>query len=437
MNFWWDDANGDGITSYDELWWRNYDSGVNAIYQPFDEDGNFVGDYEREEGLMWSGFTWGSVELTKPTSFVDLANWKQSQTHELNVSVEREIFHDFGVSGSFTWKRMGRFSTSYSYYPSDPAGTPNDQPDLNDHYRVKDDYYVAGVVPDTLYKPGPDGVYGTGDDIAVDPGEAAGQPWYALKGPSTNPLQASTPYSLTLMMPSNRYNSYWGIDLVWTKRLSNKWMANGSFTYQMQKLHLGDGWVDPTNNYATDNQIYGFSQGGGSGKTSQRIFSRWMFKLMGLYQLPYDISLSGTVSGHEGSIIRNFVTVQTYDGTNNPYYNTRDRSSGSMYVNTYGNSERLQAVWVFNLKLEKMLKLGSGGRMYFSVDAFNVMNTQIVTRRYDRDLGSFRFTGDADFNPGEAGYEVPLAYYNPSATQGVNNELLNPLIFRLGVRFEI
>jgi hypothetical protein len=68
MNFWWDDANGDGITSKDELYWRNYDSPVNAIYNVYDAGGNFVGDYEREYGLMWSGwYPFDSVALTSPT----------------------------------------------------------------------------------------------------------------------------------------------------------------------------------------------------------------------------------------------------------------------------------------------------------------------------------------------------------------------------------
>jgi hypothetical protein len=440
MDFWWDDLNGNGLAGLDELYWADISQGNLPIYNVFDGAGNFIGDEVGEYGSYWGSFTWGSTAVTKPTSFVDLANWKPSQTHEISASIEREIFHDFGVSASFTWKKNGRWSSSYSYYPSDPANTPNDDPNLNDHYRTKDDYYLAGVVPTMLYMPGPDGIYGNADDIAVDPGEAAGRPWYALKGPSDNPDTRATSYSLTLMQPSNAYNIYYGADFVFTKRLANKWMANGSFTYQFQKHHYGDGWVDPSTNWAYDNQIFAFSQGGGSGKISQRYFSRWMVKLMGLYQLPWDLSVSGTISGHEGTFNTNSFTVQNYTSYNNPLYNTRDRAQGEL-THTYNNSDRIQAVWVFNLKLEKMLKLGNGGRMYFSVDAFNVMNSQIVTRKYDRSLGTFRFTADPDLNPdlapGDAGYEVPYAWYAPGSTQGKNNELLNPLIFRLGVRFEI
>ncbi len=433
MDFWWDDVNSNGQASLDELFWTNTEIGYEPLYNPFQSDGTFVGDQVREYGSYWGGFTWGSSALTKPTSYIDLANFKTDLTHEVNVSLERELFQNFGASVSVYWKRMGRYSWSRAYYPSDPANTPNDEPvyteDLGaNHVRTQDDYYIAGYVPDMLYKPGTDGVYGTSDDIAVDPGAAAGLPWYALIGPSTNPITRSTSYSIQTMMPSNRYNVYYGFDLVATKRLANKWMFNGSFTYQMQKQHLGDGWLDPTGNWSYDNQIFGFSQGGGSGKISQVYFTRWMVKLMGLYQLPYDINLSGTVSAHEGTFNTNQFSISNYTSTN-PNYNSNDRSD-TFLTHTYNNSDRLGNVIVVNFKLEKVLRLGTGGRMYLSVDMFNAFNTQIVTRRYNRNLGTFRQSG-------AIGSEVPFSYAAPSATAGVNNELLNPLVFRLGVRFEI
>lgn len=431
MGFWFDDFNENGQVSLNELFWTDTTAGHEPLYRPFNDAGTFVGDNVDEYGSYFGGFTWGSTTLTKPTSYIDLANFKTDLTHEVNLSIEREIFQNFGVSLSGYWKRMGRYSWSRAYYPSDPANTPNDAPNMSDHIRVQEDYYIAGYVPDTLYKPGTDLVYGTSDDIAVDPGAAAGLPWYALIGPSTNPTTRSTPYSIQTMMPSNRYNTYMGIDLVITKRLANKWMFNGSFTYQMQKQHLGDGWLDPTNNWAYDNQIFGFSQGGGSGKISQVYFTRWMVKLMGLYQLPYDINLSGTVSAHEGTFNTNQFSISNYNypvGTN-PNYNSNDRSD-SFLTHTYNNSDRLGSVVVVNFKLEKVLRLGTGGRMYLSVDMFNAFNTQIVTRRYNRALGTFR-------QQGAIGSETPYSYANPSATQGLNNEILNPLVFRLGVRFEI
>jgi hypothetical protein len=435
MGFWWDDAagNGNGVVDSDELYWTDTAIGYEPLYNIWDSDGDFVGNYSREYGSYWGGFTWGSTDLTKPTSYIDLANWKTDQTHELNLSIEREVMQNLGVSLSGYYKKMGRYSWTRAYYPSDPANTPNDAPvyteDLGaNHVRVQSDYYIAGYVPDTLYKPGTDGVYGTSDDIAVDPGEAAGRPWYCLIGPSTNPDTRSTPYTINTMMPTSRYNEYYGFDLVFTKRLSNKWMANGSFTYQFQKQNLGGTSLDQTNDWAYDGQIFGFSQGGGSGKISQVYFTRWMVKLMGLYQLPWDLNISGTLSAHEGTFNTNSFGIQNRTSSN-PQYNSNSYSQ-SMLTHTYNNSDRLTTVVVVNFKLEKVLKLGTGGRMYLSVDMFNAFNSQIVTRRYNRSEGTFRLSGPI-------GSEVPYSYTNPSATAGVNNEILNPLVFRLGVRFEI
>ena len=41
------------------------------------------------------------------------------------------------------------------------------------------------------------------------------------------------------MMDPARKNTFLGGELVFTKRLSNKWMANAAFTWQTQKAYYG------------------------------------------------------------------------------------------------------------------------------------------------------------------------------------------------------
>jgi hypothetical protein len=401
LRFWWadgygygdnvDGANIDGVATLDELYWASYTSARTA-YHAFDEEGAFVGDTVREKGYMYSDFTWGSTALSDSRSLIDLANWKPSQTHEFNLSLEREIFQDFGMSLSFTWKRMGRFSWSPAYYPD------------TDHLRSKDDYLIAGYIPDTL----PDG---------SDPGEAAGKPWYLLTGDANGEY---TDYSKTVMMDPGRKNIYWGLDLVFTKRLSNRWMMNGSVTYQDQRLYYGEnGYLDPTNVWASEGQIYTFTMGGSSGKTNRPFFTRWMFKLSGLYQLPYDINVSGTVSGHQGTFYQTYFSLESMDWENENYY------TNSMPTTKYNNREQLGNVWVINFKLEKGFKIGNAGKMYFSADLFNILNSQTILRKRDVDYGTYYWEGDeiVDNSPGVA-------------TSGFNNEILNPLLLRLGVRFQ-
>ena len=419
MQFWWWDQSGDEMASKDELYWRDTSQDNLPIYHVYDGvTGEFVGDNGREYGWEWWGFTWGSTELTDTTDLVDTNTWKTDLTHEVNLSVEREIVKDFGVSLSYTWKRMGRFSRWLPYYQAGmeaPDGTLTTAA----HLRGQGDYEVKGTVPET--------VIGSGGE-EIDPLDAAGTEWWGLKpymvgGVWNGNYTFSTPYNYYTNIPSSRYNTYQGIDLVLTKRLSKKWMANASFTYQMQKQHIGDSWLEPTLNWANENQIYTFAQGSGSGKINANLFSRWMFKIMGLYQLPYDINISGTVQGHEGAVI------VTNFGVANSSLNATGGRSYTIPTVPYGKQDRLDTVVMFNLKFEKMFKLGDVGRMYFSLDCFNLFNSALIDRRYSVSLGTFRFTG-----PPETATQT--SYSVPYGQSGVNNSIMNPRLFRLGMRFQ-
>jgi hypothetical protein len=311
---------------------------------------------------------------------------------------------DFGVSLSYTWKRMGRMSWNQAYYPLEFY------PTLNDHVRSKDDYEVGSYIPSTLIDPSTGKTY--------DPGAAAGRPWYVLKvGAETLPSS----YTMTEMMDSDRRQIYWGFDLVFNKRLSNKWMMNGSFTYQMQNRYYGDyGFTDPTIMWALDGAIYGISLGGASGKIARDMFSRWMVKLTGLYQLPFDINVSGTINGNEGSFYATTFGIQ--DRT---LPNSRSNSN-TIPTASFNNRTRLPDVWSVNLKVEKAVKLGDTSRMYFSADLFNIINVDTVLRKYDINLGTFRVVGNA-----------PYSRTAPAATSGLTNDIMNPFVVRLGMRFQI
>jgi hypothetical protein len=405
VNFWWADGYGygtnidgdnpDGVATWDELYWAAY-AGPRPAYHAFNTSGVFVGDVDREYGYMYSDCILGETDLEDSHQSVDRENWKTDLTHELNLSIEHELFRDFGLSLSFNYKRMGRFSWTVDYYPA------------LSHVRSKDDYIIAGTVPATLTN-------GLGQTF--DPGEAAGKHWYVLTGADEG---LYTDYSRTVMQDPKRHNTYWGLDFVWTKRFSHKWMASGSFTYQDQRSYFGDyGYLDPTNLWASEGQIYAFDMGGGSGKTTRPFFTRWMFKLQGLYQLPYDISVSGTVSGHQGTYYQTYFSFED-DTLPNP-----DSISNDMPTTKYNDRTKLGDVWVFNFKLEKMFKLGEAGKMYFSADVFNAINANTILRKRDIHYGTFYFQSN-----------VFDDWAEPNANSGFNNEVLNPLLVRLGLRFQ-
>jgi hypothetical protein len=290
-------------------------------------------------------------------------------------------------------------------------------PTLNNHLRSQADYELGGTIPSVLTDPA------TGK--TVDPRQAAGQPWYVLKYIAET---GTTSYSKTVMMDPGRYDRYWGIDLVLNKRLSHKWMMNGSFTYQMQNSFYGPNGAgygpDPTNLWAYEGQIYGVSLGGTSGKIARYMFSRWMLKLTGLYQLPWDLNASATISGHEGSFVSYSFGVQDRTLPNPQSY------SNTMQMTTYDNKTRLPNVWTVSIKLEKAIKLGDNGRLYFSGDIFNLINSRVLLRQYDYVYGTYRFSGGPTAS-------VPYSWTAGATTSGAKNEIMNPLLFRAGVRFQI
>jgi hypothetical protein len=173
----------------------------------------------------------------------------------------------------------------------------------------------------------------------------------------------------------------------------------------------------------TEGQIYGINLGATSGKIGRAGFSRWMLKLTGLYQLPFDINVSGTLSAHEGYFY--FTNFGIVDRT---LPNTRSNSN-NVFTSAYDNRSRLGDVWQVNLKVEKAFKLGEASRMYFSIDLFNVLNLDTIMRKYDVSLGTFRYAGND-----------AVSRTAPSLTgvgSGNINEIMNPFIFRLGMRFQI
>jgi hypothetical protein len=404
-SWWWVDGNKNNMADSNELYWANTGLENRPVYRVFNDAGVFQGNMSSEYGSFWGGWDLANPQgLSKSTSYIDSDNWETDKSNELFLAVEHELMADFGISLSYTWKRTGSFSRTVAYYPTEFY------PTLGDHTRSKDDYEVAGTIPNQLVDPATGKTY--------SPGAAAGKPWYVLKNTAET---LPTAYSRTEMMDPERRNVYWGFDLVFNKRLSNKWMMNGSVSYQMQKQFFGSyGYTDPTNIWAYEGSIYGISMGGGSGKVARPMFSKWMVKLTGMYQLPWDINLSGTLSGHQGAFYS-----ETFGIVDRTLPNTRSNSN-SMPTSTYNDWARVPDVWVVNLKVEKMLKLGDTSRMYFGIDLFNVTNSTTLLRKLDVGLGTFRVAG-----------LTPVSRTSPAANSGRANELMNPFIFRLGMRFQI
>ena len=346
--------------------------------------------------IWYGGFTPGSTEGGAPSRYLRVdQNAASSRTMEVLFSVDHEIMTDFSLGLNGTWRKYDHFSWNPSYYANGTLGDYS----IDGENRILDFtmYDVAGQIPDSI--------------SGVDLGAGAGRDYYLR-----NADFGTTPYYAHVR--NTNYETFWGVDVVFNKRLSNKWMMDGSLSYMDQKYHYGDGVTNPSNLWAQQDQLYAPALGSASGKINQYLFSHWMFKLEGLYQLPYDFNVSFTFNARAGHVIPHYFSI-----TDRRWANTYNRGTGSLYLDIFG-SEKLPSFYQLNFRLEKLIKLGDTGKIYLMADVFNLLNSSIVNRRYDRNEGTYTINANG------------TSSFAPYANNFVVNELLNPRVMRLGVRFQ-
>jgi hypothetical protein len=192
---------------------------------------------------------------------------------------------------------------------------------------------------------------------------------------------------------SKTYNRYMALQVALTKKFSNKWMGDASFIYQDWKNVL-----DPNETFNMTN--FDFFNGAPysprtiRGASEVYVNSRWQFKLSGLYQLPWNLSLTAVMSAQEGYILGN-------------YAQSVKKLKGGSYQNLYEagkkfGDDRLPAFWTLNLGLEKKFALGSDGSTTATVfvDAYNLTNNgTVLARGAQFDTPSFGLV-TKELNPG-------------------------------------
>jgi hypothetical protein len=425
---WWNDgANGnplDTVTQFGELYWSNWSGGANpyGVYRLFNDDGSYtaeanaalVGGYSSNayRAGNYAGYDWANKTALDysniTTFFFNDAVKSSTRTSEILLTLERELMADFSAQVNLTYRKYNSFDNWWTYYPESIYGETN--PELAG--LIVDDttgpwYVEAGTIPDEVE---------IGDGVFYSTGGAAGLPYYM---PSADYPTVGSSYSM--VKKSDAYNTYTGIDFVLNKRLSNKWFMNASVTLQDQRNHWGTNFINPNNQWMSDGKPYGLWGGGASGKTSVLMYTKWMAKISALYQLPYGFDVSGTVNAREGWKVPNYFYMYDYDAPNPAYEWTNALYTQEITVDS------LPTFYNITLRLEKRVNIGAG-RMYLMADVFNLLNSAIVNRSYDA------YFGDAYVTNGVQATGVGDYWVNP--TNRTLNEILNPRIWRFGVRFE-
>jgi hypothetical protein len=440
-NYWWNDVNADKKAQLTELYWGyKAASTIGTQYVPynvFDASGNLTAaataalvapniyDSDAYKSGALSGYDINNPLALDYVSgitdyFLNRSDQASTRTREILLTLERELMSDLSASINLTYRRMDKMDLGMTYYPAEHSA---DYP-LYTGPEVIDPrtppaggwYVEAGTIPDTI------NIGGTYNTVTHEmeggtnwsTGEAGGLPYY-LPGPNW----PTTATNYALYRKSDAYNTYMGVDFVFVKRLSNNWFMNASVTLQDQKGYWGSDYFDPTNKWMSDGKTFATGVGTLSGKAiNANMFTRWMVKFSGLYQLPLGFDISATFNAREGWKIPHYFWIVD-EGA--PNYEAGSVSIPSSQLIT---KDSLDTFWNLTLRLEKKIDIGTG-RLYLMADCFNVFNNNMINRAYDA------YFGDGIFNA--AGYQYD-SWTNPTYRQ--YDEMLNPRIFRFGARFE-
>ena len=463
INYWWNDVNANKMMDWTELYWANSSSypvtadrykiypvfsapGVlsdTAVARMTDPGGFYASDLYRSGNV--SGFKYTDPDTIDyvggvTSYFQGAAGMESSRTREFLVTLEREILTDFSASVNFSYRKFDHDKIGLRYYPTEHA----DQYPTYTGPEIIDPtipppgggtwYVEAGTIPDTYHIGGTftfdavtgnyvwteNTLYPVGDPRRgreYASGNAAGRPYY-MAGP--NYPSTATNYSITRQ--SDNFYSYYGVDLILNKRLSNKWMMNASFTWQAQTTHWGNDWWNETNKWCQDGQPYGDWGGAASGKQAALMYTRWMVKFTGLYQLPWGFNVSATFNAREGWKVPQYFTIYDYNAPNSAV-----QTSTTVYKDR-DVAYALPTMYNLTLRLEKKINIGAG-RMYIMADMFNVLNSNMPIRSYPWNDGTVYLQN----NLASADTQRAGSLYNYT---GLLSEVLNPRITRLGVRFE-
>lgn len=271
------------------------------------------------------------------------------RTHELIGGIERQLGLDFAIRGNYIFKRFT--NQVWNEWPySGSSGTDGmhglDNPIHQD----------GAFIPSSAFEP-----------VPVD-----------YEGQQLTYYQLTDGFSQTgeiLMNRPDYYRQFQGIEFGMTKRMSDRFMLNMSYTYGSATEDIGPaGTQDPTNiatGQRLDGQVADYSSG--SGKTRYFLNSRWVWRLDGVYQFPAGLSLAGSVNGRQG-----FPFIESY--------RTSPRAGGigrgEIMLAPPGDT-RLDPLWVTNLRAEYTFTF-ERARMSAMVDMFNLFNEATALKREQR-----------------------------------------------------
>jgi hypothetical protein len=227
----------------------------------------------------------GNWSATNPTA-VTTANkvdpdLKNDRTREFIVGVDREIGKGFAAGVSYIYRKYDQFNWTPAFVNADGTGA-----------LIATD---GSQYTQTTYTP-----------PASDCPAGARCPTVTYYTPNVN-----VP-TTTLLTNQNLWRDFNGVEMTARKRMSNHWMMNTSFTYNSTIVNYGDSnaFQDPTNISNRDGYQYDYLTSG-SGLGNVYVNTKWLYKLSGMYQLPWAVNVSAFYNARQGYPFEPFILTPT------------------------------------------------------------------------------------------------------------------------------
>jgi hypothetical protein len=375
---------------------------ANVYYYFNDVNHNNVADAGEVD--FAAGLVHGALpSATAKASATRLAgNLKAPITDEIVLGGERELFSDFSIGINGTWRKLSNFVASVGEH-TQGAG---------DYYSSADYVLSPTIVTATL----PDG------------SSSGPLRYYQFK----SGVRAASFF--VLRNTPDYYQNYKGLELTATKRMSNRWMLRGNFTFNDWTQHAGPGSiVDPTRGrtcgVCNGSQVVNVSAGSGN-KGNVYINSKWSYTLTGAYQIPViETSFGFNLNERQGYANPYVANVSTVANTGASAEGTK-----ALLASSAVDSFRNDNVRELDLRLAKDIRIQRVG-LTLSIDLFNALNAQTVLQR---DLSSLCVTSVARINATPSrNCDFTGNSSFPSNQTAVSNhvvEVLSPRVYRLGAR---
>jgi hypothetical protein len=277
-------------------------------------------------------------------------------TDEIIVGVDHELVSDFVVGGAFTYRTYSDAADNTIPMICELDAEGSCIPGTNRPAREGDFGFVGNVEGD---------LFGGG---------TYSEPLYGLHA-NLGP---------TGLFQGNRQNydtDYMAVELTFQKRLSNKWMARGNFSFSDWTQNVGVNGcaaIDPTNQRVTnggytsscaDGEIVAPRSTGSGQKGNVYLNSSWAFNIGGMYQLPWNFNIAANFFGREGYPYVRHAVEDAGDGLG-------DRLVIIENLDTVRHDDVLN----LDVRLEKILYINPL-QVALAVDVFNVLNDGTILQR--------------------------------------------------------